>query len=330
MIMIIECSSMIYDQYIINDDNQIKELVRSMVPIYSRHLRHNKLKYYYRWKLINTKISRYYSSLKEKKKKPEQKSRQKRRLFKDNNKWDFNNTYCTLIDTKATQDVSKCTFSPKINTYVPIRVPQSNSKIYKTIEETRDEKRNKRCHRSMKDIFQKVDLPECCKVTFPEYTTTTRPFYSYREIIRSSDNINYKAKTIEINPSTKNTTQRERSKLTYTPNYFSNAITPFPSKRSITDIKHLNNTRVNKDEANKKLVNEKSKDNFRNLIISSCQLSLASSNKINKNKHYNNNSNVPFRHISLQSLSDSKLLQLATHYITTDESLEKFKLNLLK
>ena len=35
-------------------------------------------------------------------------------------------------------------------------------------------------------------------------------------------------------------------------------------------------------------------------------------------------------HVTLQSLSDNKILEMANHYVGTDESLEKFKLNLKK
>lgn len=327
MLIKIESASKIYDHYIMNDNTQIKELIRGLLPVYSRQLKLIKLKYYYHWKMIYAKFKSYQSWLK----KSKDKIKQRKKLCEDKNKWRFNYTYFNLMDSNKTlkEESNKLLFTPKINAYDPVLISQCNTKRYKTIEEQKSAKRNLRFQRSMEDIFCKVNLAECCKVTFPEYTTT-RPFYSYRDIIQSSDTIQSRAKTVELSPLFKQTQNKQKTML-YTPNYIPKSLTSSASMRSVNDFNNINKKATPKGKKNgEKQIFEQSQIVFKNLTINSNGLSYSPS----KDKHLTKNNkskNLCFRHINLQStLSDSKLLQLAAHYITTDESLEKFKLNMLK
>lgn len=83
-----------------------------------------------------------------------------------------------------------------------------------------------------------------------------------------------------------------------------------------------------------------------NTINSTLRLDLQNSIESNNNTYKNNHPNQVLSiangnfslspsypqvtHVTLQSLSDAKILEIANHYVGTDESLEKFKLNLKK
>ena len=163
-------------------------------------------------------------------------------------------------------------------------------------------------------------------------------FLTHR-IVRNNSSLNINTKTTRTNIEELNGISTNRI------NYQTNSIHKRTS--SSTTAMDINREIKTKETIDAKTINQpqtvrKNSNTINSTLRLDLQNSLESNNNTYKNNHPNQvlsiaNGNFTLSpsypqvtHVTLQSLSDAKILEIANHYVGTDESLEKFKLNLKK
>ena len=163
-------------------------------------------------------------------------------------------------------------------------------------------------------------------------------FLTHR-IVRNNSSLNINTKTTRTNIEELNGISTNRI------NYQTNSIHKRTS--GSTTAMDINREIKTKETIDSKTINQpqtvrKNSNTINSTLRLDLQNSLESNNNTYKNNHPNQvlsiaNGNFTLSpsypqvtHVTLQSLSDAKILEIANHYVGTDESLEKFKLNLKK
>lgn len=163
-------------------------------------------------------------------------------------------------------------------------------------------------------------------------------FLTHR-IARNSNSFNINTKTTRTNIEELNGIYTNKI------NYQTNSIQKRTSgSTTAMDINRETKTKETIDAT--KTINQPTVRKNSNTINSTLRLDLQNSLESNNNTYKNNHLNQVLSiangnftlspsypqvtHVTLQSLSDAKILEIANHYVGTDESLEKFKLNLKK
>lgn len=313
---------MIYDFYIDNDDKHIKSSIRRLIPIYARRLRIIKTKYMFHWKKYNRKrldcnlhIHHVNSSIVSK------------RLYED-----YKYRWYQLRDLEMKYqsiEAQDCTFSPRINHYYrpQLRQSKSYSKVdLIKIEEPPMKKRRRSVNNSMTDIFNNIKLIENYKGYIPDRSIVHLPTYRIPCEIKP---VKKQMKTINGSSSSNRDKDSIKTLIMSDSLNHMTKFNPPSNKNDQSKIKLLKGSNESTEEDTRKGL--KSKDKRRPYQIGFKEFCYLADN--NNSHHHQNRDlgrNESGNHITLQTLSDSKVLQLATHYITTDESFERFKWNMIK
>lgn len=276
------------------------------------------MKYYLKWKLIQHKSKVIVYN-------PRSTRGVTKRLYEDY-KW-RSNLHKSLGMKFELEKTKDCTFSPKINhNYQSNRMRESRSLSKLTILNDdlmyqQPKSIKKASNSSMRNIFSNINYADFSKGS--HFDKGNDAYSTYRHL-----NEPKKMKTINVSSTSTRRKDNGLMQMIYTPDYIIKPIPLFHKKVKKSNINHSNESTIEETFKGIRSYNDKTNQLKKN---SQELFSIPSSTSHNdNNQHHHHLDYHNLNQITLQTLSDSKVLQLATYYITTDESLEKFKLNLGK